>query len=311
MKRCLYCYGSLEDNEVDYHSKCARKIFQSSTQPLITYTIDEIEKLAYEVIQSKITLTGVQPKLSLNIESKKNEPKRFTIVGLWGNYILKPQTSQYALLPENEDLSMHLAEIAKIKTVPHSLIRFQDGSLAYITKRIDRDKKGEKIAMEDMCQLTERQTEYKYKGSYEQIAKKIKEYSGNPLLDIISFFEVVLFSYLTGNSDMHLKNFSLYNNNEKQELTPAYDLVSTKLVMPDDKEDLALTLNSKKSNIKRKDFDNLLEKYKIEPKTIENIYNKFRKTIPKWVEFIDKSFLSEEQKTNYKELIIKNSKILD
>ncbi len=311
MKRCLYCYEPLNDNEVDYHSKCARKIFQSSTQPLITYTIDEIEKLAYEVIQSKITLTGVQPKLSLNIESKKNEPKRFTIVGLWGNYILKPQTSQYALLPENEDLSMHLAEIAKIKTVPHSLIRFQDGSLAYITKRIDRDKKGEKIAMEDMCQLTERQTEYKYKGSYEQIAKKIKEYSGNPLLDIISFFEVVLFSYLTGNSDMHLKNFSLYNNNGKQELTPAYDLVSTKLVMPDDKEDLALTLNSKKSNIRRKDFDNLLEKYKIEPKTIENIYNKFRKTIPKWLEFIDKSFLSEEQKTNYKEIILKNSKILD
>ena len=311
MKRCLYCYEPLEDNEVDYHSKCARKIFQSSTQPLISYTIDEIEKLAYEVIQSKITLTGVQPKLSLNIETKKNQPKRFTIVGLWGNYILKPQTSQYALLPENEDLSMHLAEIAKIKTVPHSLIRFQDGSLAYITKRIDRDKKGEKIAMEDMCQLTEKQTEYKYKSSYEQIAKKIKEYSGNPLLDIISFFEVVLFSYLIGNSDMHLKNFSLYNNSGRQELTPAYDLVATKLVITNDNEDLALTLNSKKSNLKRKDFDNLLEKYKIEPKIIENIYNKFRKTIPKWLVFIDKSFLSEEQKTNYKEIIIKNSKILD
>ncbi len=310
MKRCLYCYQPLEDNEIDFHSKCSKKIFGFSQPPSIPYTLKDIEGLALEVIRSQITLTGVQPKISLNIEKKTSGAKRFTIVGVLGDYILKPQTSQYKSLPENEDLTMHLAEIAKIKTVPHSLVRFEDGSLAYITKRIDRNKKGFKIAMEDMCQLTEKLTEYKYKGSYEQIAKKIIIHSANPVLDIIRFFEVVLFSFLIGNSDMHLKNFSLYNKSGKYELTPAYDLLSTKLIIPEDKEDLALTLNSKKSNLKRKDFESLLSKY-VEAKTIENSFNKFRKAIPKWLKFIDKSFLSTAEKQVYKTIIERNSKILE
>lgn len=310
MRRCLYCYEPLDEEEIDFHSKCSRKIFGYPTPPSISYSLADIEKLALDVVRSQITLTGVQPKISLNIESTKDEPKRFTIVGVLGDYILKPQTSQYQLLPENEDLTMHLAEIAKIKTVPHSLIRFSDGSLAYITKRIDRDKKQGKLAMEDMCQLTERLTEYKYKGSYEQIAKKIIDYSANPILDIISFFDIILFSYLVGNSDMHLKNFSLYNKSGRYELTPAYDLLSTKLVIPQDKEDLALTLNAKKSSLKKKDFENLISKY-VEPKAIESYFNKFQKVIPKWLEFIDKSFLNPEQKQTYKTLIQTNSKILE
>lgn len=310
MRRCLYCYEPLDEKEIDFHSKCSRKIFGYPTPPSISYSLADIEKLALDVIRSQITLTGVQPKISLNIESTKDEPKRFTIVGVLGDYILKPQTSQYQLLPENEDLTMHLAEIAKIKTVPHSLIRFSDGSLAYITKRIDRDKKVGKFAMEDMCQLTERLTEYKYKGSYEQIAKKIIDYSANPILDIISFFDIILFSYLVGNSDMHLKNFSLYNKTGRYELTPAYDLLSTKLVIPEDKEELALTLNAKKSSLKKKDFENLISKY-VEPKAIESYFNKFQKVIPQWLEFIDKSFLNPEQKQTYKALIQTNSKILE
>lgn len=89
-----------------------------------------------------------------------------SIVGLWGDYIFKPQTEAYEQLPENEDLTMHLAEAAKIRVVPHSLIRLSDGKLGYITKRIDRTRKGDGIDMEDMCQLTLHPTEYKYKGSY-------------------------------------------------------------------------------------------------------------------------------------------------
>ena len=206
---------------------------------------------------------------------------------------------------------MHLARLAKINTVPHSLIRFKDGSLAYITKRIDRDKKGKKIPMEDMCQLTEKLTEQKYKGSHEQIARKIVEFSANPVLDLINYVEILLFCYLTGNADMHLKNFSLYKKIKESTLTPAYDLLSTKLVIPEDTEELALTLNGKKRKLKKSDFDNLLKTMKVEDKVIENIYDKFRKVLPLWYDFIDISFLPEQMKTDYKSLIEGRSFILN
>ena len=142
---------------------------------------------------------------------------------------------------------MHLAEIAKIRVVPHSLIRFEDGELCYITRRIDRTNEGGKLAMEDMCQLSEKLTEQKYKGSYEQIAKLVLRYSSAPKLDLVNFWEQVVFSWITGNADMHLKNFSLYSpQQEVYTLTPAYDMLSTALVMPEDTEELALTLNGKK-----------------------------------------------------------------
>lgn len=311
MQRCLYCYQSLEEGQTDFHPQCSKKIFGTATPPVLPYSKADIESLALEVVRSQITITGVQPKLSVDLEKEKNGEKRFTIVGLWGGYILKPQTEQHTNLPENEDLTMHLAELAKIKTVPHSLIRFKDGSLAYITKRIDRDKKGGKIPMEDMCQLTEKLTEQKYKGSHEQIAKKIVEHSAYPVLDLINYFEVLLFCYLTGNADMHLKNFSMYKGAGEYSFTPAYDLLSTKLVIPEDNEELALTLNGKKRKLKRIDFDNLLKSFKVDEKVIENVYEKFSKVLPQWYDFIDMSFLPEQMKEEYKQLVQNRSAILN
>jgi serine/threonine-protein kinase HipA len=305
MKRCLYCYELLENEEVDFHAKCSRKIFGESTPPLLTYSEKEMENLALQVIKSQITVTGVQPKLSLNIvqNENKNEPKKLTIVGLWGNYILKPPTEQFPQLPEVEDLTMHLASIAKIKVVPHSLIRLQSGNLAYITKRIDRTN-GDKLHMEDMCQLTERLTENKYHGSYEQIAKAILKYSKNPGLDVVNFFEQVLFSFLTGNADMHLKNFSLISQTPMMPvLSPAYDMVATAIVNPDDDEDLALTLNGKKKKIKKSDFVVAFSNLKLDPKQIDNIFKKMEKSKTKWFECIENSFITNDFKLRYKELI--------
>lgn len=306
MKKCLYCYRPIEGDEVDFHKKCAKKIFGNTTyQPRLPYTHQNLTDLAKDVIRSQTTLTGVQPKLSLDIEKEISESvKRFTIVGLWGKYILKPQTESYPNLPEVEDLTMHLAEIARIEVVPHSLVRFDDGQLGYITKRIDRTDKGKKLAMEDMCQLTERLTEYKYKGSYEQISKKISIYSSVPKLDLINFWEQVLFSWITGNADMHLKNFSLYaKTRDKYQLTPAYDLVATALVIPEDKEELALNLNGKKRKLTKSDFVYAFKSSGLEEKIIENIFNKFFKIEDKWYDFIKTSFLSEEMKKAYINLI--------
>jgi len=311
MQRCLYCYQPLEQGQTDFHPQCSKKLFGTTTPPELPYTKDDIESLALEVVRSQVTVTGVQPKLSVDLEKEANGKKRFTIVGLWGKYILKPQTELYVNLPENEDLTMHLATMVNIKTVPHSLIRFKDGSLAYITKRIDRDKKKGKIPMEDMCQLTEKLTEQKYKGSHEQIAKIIMLHSAYPVLDLLTYFEVLLFCYLTGNADMHLKNFSLYKPANEYILAPAYDLLSTKLVLPDDKDELALTLNARKRKLKKSDFNHLLNTYKIDEKVIENIYEKYRKIVPQWLNFIDTSFLPKQMKEEYKSIINKRKSILE
>ncbi|MCM1067692.1 MAG: HipA domain-containing protein [Muribaculaceae bacterium] len=304
MGKCLYCYKPLDEGEVDYHKACARKIFESSVVPTLPYSRDKIKELAREIVSANTTVTGVQAKLSLDIaRDAKKEPKRFTIVGLWGRFILKPQTERFANLPENEDLTMHLAETAGIKTVPHSLVRFADGELCYITRRVDRTKKGNKIAMEDMCQLSERLTEDKYKGSYERIAKLILQYSSAPLLDVVNFWEVVVFSWLTGNADMHLKNFSLFRPSTAYMLTPAYDLISTAIVMPEDDEELALTLNGKKKKIKRSDFEKAMRDNGMDEKAIANLFNKFVKVLPKWRSIIEESFLPEDRQKEYIELI--------
>jgi serine/threonine-protein kinase HipA len=304
-KRCLYCYKSLQEGQVDYHPTCSKKIFDSKEVPLLEFTEEQMLELADQVIKSKIAVTGVQPKLSLEIsrDKEKNSNKRFTIVGLWGGYILKPPTKQFSFLPELEDLTMNLAAVSKINTVPHSLIRLKNGKLAYITKRIDRVK-GKKLHMEDMCQLTERMTEFKYRGSYKQIGKAILKYSSNPGLDLINFFEQVVFSFLTGNADMHLKNFSLINQpGLGYVLTPAYDMLSTALVMEEDDEDLALTLNAKKKKIRRKDFEASFNLFKIPQKAQGKIFAKFQKTIPSWFDLIEVSFLPQEMKEQYITLI--------
>ena len=312
MAKCLYCYKELNEGEKDFHKSCSKKMFGTPSVPELTYTRENLTDLAKQVIRSQTTLTGVQAKLSLDInKSGKNEAERFTIVGLWGRYILKPQTDRFAHLPELEDLTMHLAELAKVQTVPHSLIRFADGELCYITRRIDRTDKGAKLPMEDMCQLTERLTEHKYKGSYEQIAKAIHRFSAVPKLDMVNYWEQVVFSWITGNADMHLKNFSLYSKEQgKYLLTPAYDMLSTALVMPEDTEELALTLNGKKRKIKKADFATSMQASGLEEKVINNIFAKFTKAKEKWFEFIDLSFLPDEMKEGFKAIIAEKLNLL-
>lgn len=310
--RCLYCYQELQKGEVDFHTACCRKIFETNTVPEIPYTEDDMLQLAEQVIKSQKSITGVQAKLSLGIQNIKevDKPNRFTIVGLWGAYILKPASKEYQNLPEIEDLTMRLAELSKIDTVKHSLIRLKSNQLAYITKRVDRDKDS-KLHMEDMCQLTERLTEHKYKGSYEQIGRIIRKYSSNPGLNLINFYELVLFSFLTGNNDMHLKNFSLLKSKNKEyNLCPAYDLVASELVVEGDDEELALNLNGKKKKIKRLDFQTVMLSSDIEQKVIENIFKKYSGLLEKWYQFIDISFLPENIKQEYRKMIDKKFKQL-
>ena len=313
MNKCLYCYEELRPGEVDFHPECARKIFGTSAAPMLPYSRDNISELASKVIKTSTSVTGVQAKLSLEIDrGKKNEPSRFTIVGLWGNYILKPQSPQYRCLPELEDVTMKMAEIAKIKTARHSLIRFSDGELGYITLRMDRGKKGQKYSMLDMCQLTNRLTEHKYLGSYEQLAQTVIRYSSAPYLDVQKFWELVLFSWITGNSDMHCKNFSLLDEGNGYQLSPAYDLLAVLLADPDDADELAMPIftGGKKTGFYRESFVKAFVNSGILEVTADKLIDKMIGYQSKWMEKIESSFLPDDLKVKYMGLIEQRIKLL-
>jgi serine/threonine-protein kinase HipA len=300
--RCLRCYGSLTDDEIDFHPACSRSFFGQTIPPVLPYGLDTLSELAAQIVRQRIAVTGVQPKLSLDLE-RQGTASRLTLVGLWGQYILKPPFGDFPTMPENEDLTMHLATLFGIKTVPHTLIRLQTGELAYLTKRIDRLPDGRKVAMEDFCQLAERQTADKYKGSMEQVAKLILRYSSQAPFDLGALYELTLFCFLTGNADMHLKNFSLWRTNGQISLTPAYDLVATKLLLPEDNEELALTLNGRKNRIKPQDWLHFAQTLGLTTKQQANIHKRFQSRLEQAMALIDSSFLPKKACLSYIELM--------
>jgi serine/threonine-protein kinase HipA len=314
MSKCLYCYHDLEEGLVDFHPACARKIFGSDTAPILPYTRENMSELACQVIRTSASVTGVQAKMSLDVNrGGKKEPSKFTIVGLWGKYIFKPQSAKYPNLPELEDLTMKMAEAAHIRTASHSLIRLADGELGYITLRMDRGRNGEKISMLDMCQLTNRLTEHKYYGTYLQLAETIKKYSSVPMLDVQRFWEVVLFSWITGNSDMHCKNFSLLDSgNGEYVLSPAYDLLAVLLADPQDTEEMAMsfTVGGEKTGFNRDTFMTAFTQSGISAAVANKMIERMKTFLPKWRTLIAQSFLPEKMKENYLILLSKRIELL-
>ena len=307
MSKCLYCYQELENGQVDYHPACARKFFGSKTAPILPYSRENMSELARQVIRTSASVTGVQAKMSLDVNrGGKDEPAKFTIVGLWGKYIFKPQSGQYPCLPELEDLTMKMAEAARIRTARHTLIRMADGELGYLTLRMDRGRKGEKISMLDMCQLSNRLTEHKYYGTYQQLAETIKTYSSAPMLDVQRYWEVVLFSWITGNSDMHCKNFSLVDTgNGEYTLAPAYDLLAVLLADPKDTEEMAMsfTVGGAKTGFDRNTFMTAFTQSGIPVAVADKMIERMKGCLPQWTELIGQSFLPEKMKADYCSLL--------
>lgn len=316
MNKCLGCYQPLKDppphDNNHYHKSCSKKLFDTEKPPAIEFGASDLEELAKKSISQHLGITGVQPKISLHIEKKENDPNhRLMIVDLWGNFILKPPTNQFPDMSVVEDVTMHMAELVGLETARHGLIQLKSGELAYVTKRFDRPKKGKKIAVEDFCQLSELLTESKYDTSTEKAGKIILKYSSQPGLDAVTFFDLNLFCFLTGNADMHLKNFSLMRNEaEEMILSPAYDLLSTRLLMVDDKEEMALTVNGKKARIKLEDFIALGKNLQIPVKAIDNSLSRLLKHIPKMKDVIKSSFLSTDLQKKFNNLIDDRAKVL-
>jgi len=301
MPNCLICYQ--DAGTQPYHSGCAKRWFGTPEMPTLELNKTLLKELAEQTINQRIAVTGVQPKLSVTLEKHAGNG-RLAIVGLWGEYILKPQHYQLPAMPETEDLTMHLAALFGVETCDHTLLHSSDGTLVYLSRRFDRAKK-QKIHIEDFCQLSGLLTENKYKSSYERAGKIILTYSTNTGLDILKYFELLLFCYLSGNNDMHLKNFSIIHNSYSIDFSPAYDLVNVNLVFPKDQEEMALLLNGRKKNIHLQDFEALATVLEIPKKVRQNSYEKFHRQNEAVHQMIAASFLSSDMQEAYWKIWLK------
>ena len=309
---CLCCGKPIktsDDSDHGWHISCIRRFFHTKELPEIDITKEELETLANNAVQKGLTVPGVQKKLSLYLS--KEGSARLTIIDHPTGYILKPQTDDFEHLPEAENLVMQMAEIAGIATVPHALIQIeaQDNVYAYITRRIDREIKSSAFhmyAMEDFCQLANRLTNDKYRGSYELCAKIIKRYSTRPGLDITELYYRILFLFISGNSDMHLKNFSLIESapgSRVYALSPAYDLLPVNLVMPEDPEELALTLNGKKRNLRKNDFLKFANTCGITDITAKRLMEKITSFQKSFLQACQDSLLPSDMKDSMMQLV--------
>lgn len=267
----------------------------------LPYTATELRQEAVNRAK-KLSIQGVQPKLSATVSVVNQE---FKIVDQFGTYIIKPQNDLFPQLPENEDLTMRMAKVFGLDVPFHGMVYAKDGSLSYFVKRFDRHGKGKKYATEDFAQLTGNTRDTKYRFTMEKLVPVIDEFCSFPAIEKADFFKRIIFCYVTGNEDMHLKNFSLITKSGKTTLTPTYDLLNSSIAIKNPEKEIALTLKGKKSNLKASDFTDYYakERLQLNEKTITVILEQMQEAIPKWKELIEISFLSENMKEKYFNLL--------
>jgi len=302
MNRCPITYHLCEENR---YSEKGLKLLSPSLKrlDLLNFTAEELRAEAMQRA-SKMSIQGVQPKLSAILNIKDG---LFEIVDKGGKYILKPQHHIFPELPQNEDLTMRLAASIGIEVPLHGLIYSKDNSLTYFIKRFDRKGQNDKIAVEDFAQLSGMSRDTKYNYSMEKLVKLIDDFCTFPSIEKAKLFNLVLFNFLVGNEDMHLKNYSIIISNGKVELSPAYDLLNSTIVLKGDTEEIALSLKGKKSKLNKNILIDYFgrERCNLTDKIIERFLKKIQKEIPAWFNLIDISFLSSEMKDKYKNLLQK------
>ena len=295
-EKCFSCNIRSTDQGLTegYHPKCSRRLFGTVSPPIIPFGSGDIIREAHKMV-GRMSISGVQPKLSVIHENKK---RMLTVVDRGGHYILKPPTEQFEELPENENLCMTIASDYGIEVPPQGLLPLQDNRLAYVVKRFDRMEDGSKLQQEDFHQLL--QTDDKYSGSYERIADFVKRHSAVPGLDLIRLFERALLFFVLANGDAHLKNFSLLRREEVgYQFSPAYDIVNSRVVLPEEQEEMCLSIRGKKNRISRKDFINFAEHIRLTSKQSENSLERLHALEPKIEEMIGESFLRSDLKESF------------
>ncbi len=297
--KCFSCEvsGTERDLLKGYHKRCSKQLFGTTEPPEIPFKSTDVASEAQKMV-GRMSISGVQPKLSMVYDRNRSE---LSVVNRGGLLILKPQTDRFDSLPENENLCMNLALAYGVEVPPHGLLPLKDGQLSYVVKRFDRLDDGTKIQQEDFQQLLE--IDDKYAGSYERMANFIKRHSDVVGLDLLRLFERALLFFVLGNGDAHLKNFSLLRREGiGYELSPVYDIVNSRLVLPEEKEEMCLSLRGKKNRILKKDFMALSEHFGLAPKQTENAFIRLKDLKDHMENMIGASFLKASLKEKFLEI---------
>lgn len=301
---CRVCLGDTNGEE-EYHARCLRGLFGVTNAPRLDIEIGKLHTAALAMI-GHTSLSGIQKKISVNLAVDR---ATLQVAAEGGLYVLKPQTGTYPALPENEHVTTRLARLAGIETAPNGLVTLKDGSFAYVVRRFDRLADGHKLRQEDFCQLAELPPKDKYAGSAELCVKLLRKYASEPPVEVLKLFRLLVFIWWSGNGDMHLKNFSLLADGEGRfRLTPAYDLVCTRLVIPEDQ--LALPIQGKNDNLHRGVWKRYSEYCKLPEKVTRRVLDKQASIVNEATSLIDRSFLPVDQKSAYKQLIAERSEML-
>lgn len=298
----MNCFVCLEEAAGDYHPRCARQLFGSQRVPEIDVERAKLHSFAL-AMTGKTTLPGVQQKVSLEIAPDRS---RLQLVAGKGRFILKPQQNAFPYMPENEHVTMCLAALCDIEVPPFGLVRLRDGSLAYLVRRFDRQDDGRKRAAEDFCQLGGWYPSEKYDCTTEELVKLIRKYASETLIDVQRLFRLVVFAWWSGNGDMHAKNFTLLSTETGiRRLSPAYDLVCTRLVIPED--DLALSIAGKKSRFRRSDWMGFGKWCGLPEKAVASVLERFSQRVDDAKTLVTRCYLPEEAKSELTALLGKNT----
>ena len=300
-RTCLCCGKPIEGRDQGgWHPACIKRFFHTAVFPDFSLLNKEIDELIAFFLSQSHSLSGVQPKFSAGLGDKGNKT-RFTLTSAMPGYIVKPQSPSYSELPEYEQTTMLLAEECGLPVVPHGLVQIKPGELTYLCQRIDRNG-AKKLAMEDFCQLSLFPTEYKYQGSYEGAFRRvIDKYSEQGQIAAIRYFLVILFSYMVGNTDMHLKNFSLVRTNNHYVLAPFYDLLPAEIIAK--QKEMALTLNGKNTNLRPGDFRAFGEYIGLGKGLSDNLVKQMADRLKAASKTIEDSPLSNQGKAAFEKLI--------
>ena len=307
----LSCPITLESlSEGDAYSEAGLKSLHPKLTGLapLRYCAEEQLKQA-RLRADKMSIQGVQPKLSAVLRIKEQS---MDLVDRGGRFILKPNPPLYEEVPANEALTMRMAAVAGIQVPPHGLLRAIDGSWVYFIKRFDREGRSGRVHVEDFTQLTGASRETKYHSSLEQVVQVIEKFCTFPAVEKPKLAARLLFSFLTGNEDMHLKNFSLWHCKGVVSLTPAYDLLNTTVVLGAAEEETALPLGGKKKNLTRKLWIDYFcqERLGLSDRQVAAILSQLLAVRPEWVALIGRSYLSKGAKAHYREILIKRCSVL-
>lgn len=305
MAICRVCLTATDGN-TSYHPHCLETLFGTTALPRLDIELSKLMGLAAEMA-GKMSISGVQEKVSLRLS---DDTTRLEIAPTGGRYILKPEPSRFAFVPQNEHLTMRLAALLDIKAPPCGLVELTDGAIAYLIKRFDRLDDGTKLQVEDFCQLAAKPLRDKYEGSSELCVRILRKFASEPLIEIRKLFKLLLFSWWVSNGDQHLKNFSMLTSLDGlRRLAPAYDLICTRLPIPSD-QNLALPICGKKSGLTRRSWLDFAEYGQIPERAATTLLNEQIDALESSLELIHASLLPDDQKAQYEEILRQNTEVL-